>query len=561
MMDHPDRRGLPLLKIIKPLSLAAFAFVAGVILYCAFAANSETTVFDTNREVTTLTAYADVAQTREVSGTFHGDPQLPEVFYATLPDEVAEDSALMLQSAYCRTEVFAKNTLLGSYGTKMPLPFGQMTGNIRVVVPIDPSYAGSQIIIRYASYYDTNVDYPTILLAPIGTLQLQVFFANLPRIMICIVLLTMALAALCMSLYEMLKGSSEIVKMLLSFVAFVFCVLVWIVCSSDIPQFFTNNNETVSLISFLALSVLAIPFSSFCAQILTTGRGAFEINARVGWVLPVTICICFVTDLCDPYHLLILTHLYIAVTLIMAIVCVFKQWKYDRGVRLLAFSLIALFAFALIGLILFYISKTGGYDAVFFGGGLALFILMLFALILNRQMGYYEQRRAAEIYKELAYSDFLTQIQNRTAFEAYLSELNTDKKHVVTLFVLDLNGLKGINDKHGHQYGDRAIVAAAACVEKTFRGKGRYYRIGGDEFCAIVVDDAADPVSLVCEFREQVERYNKNAELAIQVAIGYASAQQDGGISFFRDLFAKADQAMYLDKQRLKEEKRIQTDK
>ena len=554
MMDNSTRQQLPLVKISKPLCVLAFLFVAGTILWCMLHAKNERTKFSAAQEIADLPVYLDSAQTVKAPATFDGVAGETQVFYATLPTHVTPDSTLMLQSEYCSTEVYADKELLGGYGTKLPLPFGEMVGNIRVLVRIPTDCAGEQITIRYTPYYDTKTDYPKLSYAAIGTLELYVLLHNMPRLVICLILLTMALAAACMSIYEGFGGSREIMKMLGSFVLFVLCILTWIICSSDFPQFFTNQNETVSLISFIALSVLAIPFSTFCSLVLKKGRNAFRINAHIGWILPFTICLCFVTNICDPYHLLILTHVYIAATLLLAIFCALKQWREDRGVAILAASLILLFIFALIGLALFYISKTGGYDALFFGGGLALFILMLFALILNRQMGYYEQKRAAEIYKEMALSDFLTKIPNRTAFEKRIEELVEEKStHAVTIFVLDLNDLKKINDHYGHQHGDTAIKATAECLKKTFAGKGDHFRVGGDEFTAVVLDHAADPDECCAKFRDYVDEYNKTAEHQIRVAIGYAQSEEMGDESSYRILFSNADQEMYRDKVRLKE--------
>lgn len=553
-MEYPQRQELPIVKIAKPLCVLASIVVLGCVLWCAIYAENEHTRFIAAQEIAILPVYSDSAQTQKVPGSFDGKAGETEYLYTTLPAYITPESTLMLQSEYCATQVYVGDQLIGGYGSTLPLPFGEMIGNIRVLVRIPERYAGQQITIHYTPYYDTATDYPEVSYAAIGTLELYVLMHNMPRLVICLVLLTMALAAVCMSFYEMFGGSKEIMKMLNRFIMFVLCILTWIICSSDFPQFFTNNNETVSLISFLALSMLPIPFSSFCLLILKKGRNAFRISAYIGWILPLTISLCFVTNVCDPYHLLILTHLYIAIMLLIAIVCALKQWKEDRGAAILAASLILLFLFALTGLVLFYISKTGGYDALFFGCGLAIFILMLFALILNRQMGFYEQKKAAEIYKEMAYFDFLTKIPNRTAFEQRMSELVADKElHAVTIFVLDLNDLKKINDHYGHQEGDVAIKACADCLKKTFEGKGEFFRVGGDEFTAIVFDHAADPDACCHDFREHVEAYNKNAEHQIRVAIGYAQGEELGDEFAYRILFSNADQEMYRDKVRLKE--------
>jgi diguanylate cyclase (GGDEF)-like protein len=104
----------------------------------------------------------------------------------------------------------------------------------------------------------------------------------------------------------------------------------------------------------------------------------------------------------------------------------------------------------------------------------------------------------------LAYTDQLTGLANRRAvddrLDAALARHRTDGT-VVSLIVVDVNGLKQINDQRGHEAGDRALAhfagllsASAALVPGSLAG-----RIGGDEFCVVIEGNPADHAVWVAE--------------------------------------------------------------
>lgn len=544
-----------LIRISPFLCTVAFLFVLGVVVYCGLTGNQELTRFTSQHSAVNATVFSDPWGSNSVGDNYSGIIGETEHVYVTVPAVGGPDYYMMFKSAYCKCEVYddANNTLIGSYAVEHPHPFGDMTGNIRVLIPINENLSGKTLRIDISTYYDTTVDYPDVVFGSLGTLKLRVIKENILRFGICLVLVTLIVLAFAVGLFEYSVGSKEITRMFFDFVAFVICILTWMVCSSDIPQFITNNNENVSLISFLALSIMSIPFASFCAKAMSFGKRAFEIISRVGWLLPVTICVCYITDICDPFHILILTHAELVLTLLVAIICSLKQCKDDRGARILFISLLTMAVFAAVGLVCFYYSKTGGYDAIFFGGGLAIFIMMLFALLIHRQMGYYEKKKEAELYKYMAYTDLLTGIPNRAAYEDRIFELISEQaRRYVAFFIFDLNNLKLFNDQYGHQEGDKAIKATADCIKTAFEGKGKYYRLGGDEFAAIIVDYENQAGECTAEFKHQIEIYNMTAEHKISVALGWAEDYQDDDPVFFRKLFSRADGDMYSEKQRMK---------
>ena len=88
---------------------------------------------------------------------------------------------------------------------------------------------------------------------------------------------------------------------------------------------------------------------------------------------------------------------------------------------------------------------------------------------------------------ELAYTDYMTEVQNRNAYEERLKKLKKPNANLsrITVIVIDINGLKEINDGFGHFCGDDAIKTVAKALRETIGAKADIYRIGGDEFVCI----------------------------------------------------------------------------
>src|SRR5436190_1627725 len=95
---------------------------------------------------------------------------------------------------------------------------------------------------------------------------------------------------------------------------------------------------------------------------------------------------------------------------------------------------------------------------------------------------------------QLAQTDSLTQIGNRRAFDQALSaEIARSRRSgsALSILLVDLDGLKRINDYHGHLEGDRALRQVARALKLAVREADRCFRWAGDEFAAILPDTAA----------------------------------------------------------------------
>jgi diguanylate cyclase (GGDEF)-like protein len=132
--------------------------------------------------------------------------------------------------------------------------------------------------------------------------------------------------------------------------------------------------------------------------------------------------------------------------------------------------------------------------------------------------------------------DAMTNLRNRNAFTATLNMIEGMKIPVGVCFA-DINGLKAINDAQGHDAGDEYIKEAGAIVESVFKKKYSY-RIGGDEFVAIVPQVEKD------YFEELVAKLRKKCK-KVTMAIG--ATWQENAVNM-EEMINTADKLMYNDK-------------
>jgi two-component system, cell cycle response regulator len=117
----------------------------------------------------------------------------------------------------------------------------------------------------------------------------------------------------------------------------------------------------------------------------------------------------------------------------------------------------------------------------------------------------------------------------------------------LSVLMMDMDGLKKINDTHGHQYGAYAISQTGQMIGLTVGEKGEASRFGGDEFVVYLCHaDKPAAMELAENIRLKVGEYNyclENIQLRPSISIGVASFPEDG--RSVESLIRKADEALY----------------
>lgn len=160
-------------------------------------------------------------------------------------------------------------------------------------------------------------------------------------------------------------------------------------------------------------------------------------------------------------------------------------------------------------------------------------------------------------YKDLANTDSLTGLKNRSSYDTDLKNIeNSSIIKDIGFISIDLNNLKLVNDHLGHAAGDEYISCVAASLAKANTGNHAIYRIGGDEF---VVLTNSSTVSEMCDFIDQASRHFEKTRPNWDIPISFSAgaALYDCKLdSDWHDTFSRADRNMYTQKKEFHNEYR-----
>jgi len=170
-------------------------------------------------------------------------------------------------------------------------------------------------------------------------------------------------------------------------------------------------------------------------------------------------------------------------------------------------------------------------------------------IIINARDLTERQRLQAEL-RRMSVTDDLTGLNNRRGFfmlaEQEMKLARRLKKDLLLVFV-DLDDFKSINDSHGHQVGDQALVETAEILRTTFRESDVLARLGGDEFVALAMF-SADETDDVIESRlhQTLAEHNARPGRRYTVSISTGTARFDArNVQSLAELMAIADDALY----------------
>lgn len=162
-----------------------------------------------------------------------------------------------------------------------------------------------------------------------------------------------------------------------------------------------------------------------------------------------------------------------------------------------------------------------------------------------------ERRELLARLEHQAHHDSLTGLGNRRAFDQNLDQVVSVAQRQGDTFgvmMIDLDGLKAVNDLEGHERGDGLLRAFAEALRAAFRNEDRVFRLGGDEY-AVILDRAVAASAQVIQ-----ERVRRAVQLTREA--GYAAMDASAGLAFFPEdaiegpaLTRLADERMYTQKQ------------
>lgn len=147
-------------------------------------------------------------------------------------------------------------------------------------------------------------------------------------------------------------------------------------------------------------------------------------------------------------------------------------------------------------------------------------------------------------------TDFLTGLYNKgTAMDKINLWLKNNPTKEAHLIMMDLDNFKNINDRYGHTFGDEVLVETANVIKECFDGGHILSRFGGDEFVIFTIEEPTKQIeSRVDNLMNRLSEERTDMRQSLHCSVGIAARVSK--LDSFEELFNRADNAMYIAKQK-----------
>ena len=466
-------------------------------------------------------------------------------------DAPSDDMSMALEfwSSHQYVTVYVDDTVIYSIDTE-PSIFGRTTGSPINIVML-PVHTTNVRIVTTPVFGKVNNSIRHFYYGDAVALYRKIIKSSLFDVVLCTMIVELGMA---MVLYWFLArkrvGQSSSIAY---FGVFAILMGLWTLNETDMIVLLLNNRTSGSMIGYVLLMLLAVPFIMFVRRFFEIKDEIFgKIICIVSIVETIVLTILHMTDIVEFKQSVIIIHATMVVGLgyMIAVVIVrIRQNGFDRKVRINIIAAIALSLSIVADFTAYYmgVQQTDVIGKI----GILIYIILLGKESAQEVFKKVEEGRKAEFYQKLAVTDVMTGLLNRSAYEEWQESCSDYRDVMIVTF--DLNNLKLCNDNLGHSAGDVYIVEAAHMIKRVFGSVAKCYRIGGDEFCAVIRKSSRISIDkYLAKLKEEQEHFNqKSDDVKINIAVGYAVYESlDGN---FEETRNRADVFMYRNKKNIKE--------
>ena len=157
-----------------------------------------------------------------------------------------------------------------------------------------------------------------------------------------------------------------------------------------------------------------------------------------------------------------------------------------------------------------------------------------------------DRKKAEEKIRYLSFHDILTGLYNRAYFEEELKRLDTERQLPLTIVMGDINGLKTVNDTHGHFKGDLCLKRIADILKEAFRKEDIISKWGGDEFITILPRTSSADAKKIVKRIQPLCKKGSTAEIPLSISFGISTKKSPK--ESINSVIKKAEKRMYENK-------------
>ncbi|MDE6777134.1 MAG: GGDEF domain-containing protein, partial [Oscillospiraceae bacterium] len=435
--------------------------------------------------------------------------------------------------------------------------YGKYYGDYLHSVPIPSFYGSTELHIKCTALLEDGwTGFDNMILQDSGSHILSKFRENMPNFLICLITFGIGTVLFFGSLLFQKIQNHPIESISLGAVTMVLSM--WANSQNQVIILLTGNSAAVHVLDYLALMVMPIPVLIFISAITQ------NLNHKLVKILVFLSCMnillqftAVLLGVSDYHHMLIFSHSIIIFGICLIIYLIIASKKKNQINQSQQIYLITGLITAIIGGILdmiryyfFHAKDASALSRI----GLLIFVIILSVYQFQHMLAIRLKSSEAEMMHTLATEDALTGLKNRTAFNEFEQELLRRTKGYCLFIHLDVNHLKKVNDTYGHGEGDKHIKAAASVIQNSFGEKGYCFRVGGDEFFAILDSESCyfDYETASEKFYQLIQKYNQTENPPVSLAIAHGIAEYHYSTKNPDEAEKLADSRMYENKRQMK---------
>ena len=399
-------------------------------------------------------------------------------------------------------------------------------------VPLYPEDIGREITIVLTPVFENVVDLEAeFLLGSHFSILFDQVKQDLPQIFLATLCILLGFFVIFVQMYLLIRRNSKDWEMI--FLG-IFSILLGLWRMTDIrsaPMLFPANSLVLGHVATASIFLLCCFLPLFTSALFQGCKAdiMLAISLISGCVSLFALGAEVFTGL-ELKETLFLSHVMLILTVVFLLLLMFiRREKSGASV-----SLMILVSGIVLDMILYYV---GSKSAALFCTMFAFIIYVIVTFLFN----------IMDTSKK-AYTDSYTGLFNKTRWLELIHEASSF--HTPTcILMIDLNGLKYINDTFGHEAGDKIIFGFANILRNTLPSSSVICRWGGDEFSVMMTDtDRKNAEKYVKLLRQAAEEYNQTCgEPFIHFAVGFALSTEHPGLNR-EELMRAADDCMYQDK-------------
>ena len=471
--------------------------------------------------------------------------------------ELIKNNSLCFYSKNIYFTVYLGNTIIYDFHPISPDFFGKAYGVYPHSVSIPVTGENENIYIKIDNIYKGTPGYmKNLSLDAASRFMVTRLQSSAYEFIFCLLVFVFGIVLVSIGFIGRYFGDNRFE--IISMGTFAMITAVWIMSETQMLPILTGSPVAVHFMDYISLDLLPLPGLIFIAFVIGYRNSVLIPIASVLTLAKLIFSFISTTSGYRDYHqLLWLSHVNLAIIAVMIIYYIIRgivTKRIQKNLTIILTVAISLLIISGIADIIRYTIRPETFASIsFFKHAIFVFILLCGVYEFMSISELSRRGQYAEIMEKLAYQDALTGLFNRQAFNQEVDRIKTGST-CYTFIMMDMNNLKIVNDRFGHNNGDLYIKSMADIISTSFMQCGKCFRIGGDEFF-IMMDKSlkdADFSGNMSRLHKRIELFNEEHQDMIPMSTAYGCADYDPTKDDVDERIKYADTEMYSMKTEMK---------